>query len=305
MKKPNYNLNLPAGNISLGSELGKYYQDFTQAIIHFDDKYFGDFDENGIPMCGFGKEATYNQIYIIQYGLILHDLIQKGIEVEQYSLKLKNCVEWMEKNEEETGDSIVWRNWYYDERYKLKSGWASGMYQGQAISLYLRYGQMIGKEDIYIEKAKRIYNFFQITYEDGGVRRTDSQNHLWFEEYPSDSPSFVLNGFIYTLFGFYDVWRVTKDPNVKLLIDECLNTLRNSLHLYDSGYWSVYDQLKKELATKYYHKNIHIPLMEILYGLTQEEIFLQYKKRWEKQLNSKINNIFVEVMYRVKPRLQL
>ena len=254
-------------------------------------------------MAGFGDEAVYNQIFIIQYGLISHDLIQSGIEVEINKKQLEKCINWMEANEEECGNCIVWRNHYSDERYGLKPGWVSGMYQGQAMSLYMRYGQMIGEDAKYTEKARRIYKFFQIKYEDGGVRRMDSQNHLWFEEYPSSSASFVLNGFIYTLFGIYDLWRVTNDTEVKATIDQCLETLRHSLHKYDSGYWSVYDQLKKELATKYYHKNIHIPLMEILYGLTQDVIFLQYKERWEKQLNSGIIKNFVEIMYRLQPRL--
>lgn len=303
MKKPNDQLSLPVGHVSDQKELGKYYQDFSQALHHFDQEYFGQFDEKGLPMLGFGDSAKYNQVYIIQYGLISLDLIKDRIDVEKHMDRVKTCVQWMEDNEEYVGDAIVWRNHFDFQRYGLKSGWISGMYQGQAISLYLRYGQLIDDEK-YVEKALRAFAFFDVMYEDGGVRRYDKNGNLWFEEYPSEQPSFVLNGFVYGMFGILDLWRVSGDQKVKTTLDACLKTLKESVHLYDSGYWSVYDQLKKELATRYYHKNIHIPLLEILYQIQPEEVFLKYKKRWEKQLNSKINHILVDIMYRVRPRLQ-
>lgn len=304
MKKPNHNLSLPFGNASLDKNLGKFYHDFTQALFHFEENYFGDFDSNGIPMFGFGSKAVYNQIYIIQYGLICHDLVIDRVNVKLNKERLKRCVNWLIENQEEHLGTIVWRNHFPNPRYGLESGWVSGMYQGQVISLLLRYGQMFDKMDAVLPLAQSAFQFLDIEYKDGGVKRFDKNGLLWYEEYPGAEPSFVMNGFVYTLLGIYDLWRVTNDDSVKKTIDECVKTLKESMQLYDSGYWSVYDQLKKELATKYYHKNIHIPLMEVLHELTREEIFGTYKKRWEKQLNSNFNNVWVQLMYRVQPRLK-
>lgn len=305
MKKPNIELSLPVGNISTDSNLGAYYQDFTEAIEHFEKCYFGSFDENGIPLAGFGDEAYYNLIYIVQYGIILHDLILKGENIEKNKLELTKCFNWIDQNKIETEHTIYWENEKASERYDLPKNWISGMYQGQAISLYLRYGQLFNCEAECIEKTKKMIKFYDVDFKNGGFKRIDDEGNLWFEEYTSPSPSFVLNGYIYSLFGVYDYWRVTNCNDAKHIIDECEKTLANSLHKYDCGYWSIYDQLIKELATKYYHKNIHIPIMEIMYGLTQNELFNYYKKRWEKQYNSKINHIFVEIMYRVRPRMKL
>ena len=143
MQKPNISIKLPAGNISSESLLGKYYQDFTQASQHFDENYFGQFDENGLPMVGFDSEAIYNQIYIIQFGLIAHDLILSGLDVDKNTDRLKKSILWLEENEEIIEEAIVWRNHFENPRYGLESGWISGMYQGQAMSLYLRYGQFV------------------------------------------------------------------------------------------------------------------------------------------------------------------
>lgn len=304
LKKPKHDLTLPLGHVSSERKLGKFYQDFTQAMCHFEDNYFGEFDDKGIPMSGFGDEAVYNQIYIVQYGIIAHDLVVEGKDVELNKKRLKVCVRWLVENEEEHLGTAIWRNHFPNPRYGLESGWISGMYQGQIISLLLRYNQMFGEDEAMLKRAFSIFHSLDISYEDGGVKRYDKNGLLWFEEYPSKEPSFVLNGFIYTVLGLYDLWRVTQDPEVKKVIDSCVKTLKESIHLYDSGYWSVYDQSKKELATRYYHQNIHIPLMEVLHSLTGEEIFDSYHKRWKKQLNSGFSRFWVKVMYRIQPRIR-
>ena len=178
------------------------------------------------------------------------------------------------------------------------------MYQGQIISLFLRYGQFTNEIEKYTAISMKIFNYFYIPYEKGGVARYDKEGNFWLEEYPSPTPSFVLNGFVYTLFGIIDLYRVSNDEKVKKMMDDCLSTLKNSIHKYDAGYWAIYDQFLQERATKYYHKNIHIPLLEILYELTKEPLFLKYKNKWEWQLNSAFCNSFVKLMYRVQPRLR-
>ena len=303
MKKPDISLSLPVGNISSTPVLGKYYQDFSQALHHFNQQYFGCFDQAGLPMFGFGENALYHQIYIIQYGLILHDKIIDGVNVEENKVLLGRCVAWLEENQEELEGCAVWRNHFNNNRYALASGWISGMYQGQIISLLLRYGQLTHQEQKYTALCESCFQSFFIPFERGGFQRKDTENNLWFEEYPSPEPSFVLNGFIYALLGIYDLFRTSGNEKVQALFNDGIQTIERSLHKYDSGYWSVYDQLKKELATKYYHKNIHIPLLDILYHITQKPIFLHYKNRWEKQWNSSFNRGFTEIMYRIKPRL--
>lgn len=64
-------------------------------------------------------------------------------------------------------------------------------------------------------------------------------------------PSFVLNGFIYSLIGLYDVVSLTSNGlgederqaggDARLLFDQGMTTLKRLLPLFDTGSGSVYD----------------------------------------------------------------
>ena len=298
----NNDIYLGPGNVSMANELGAYYQDFKPAIYHFENDSLGRFDEEGIPFLIIDGRPSYSVVYIIQYALILHDIYLSKNKNEEDLERIQKCLNWLDERAEKFKDSLVWRS-EENKQYGLKKGWISAMYQGQAISLYLRAYQLFDKSE-YLEKAQLSYNYFKYDYAEGGARRTDDNGYVWLEEYPTKPPSYVLNGFVYTVFGILDLYRVTGNTEVKELYDTCISTLKANIHKYHLWYWSVYDQDKKQLSSYYYQKNIHIPLMEILYKLTGEEIFNTYRRKWTKQLKSKLSKWIVKVMYRVQPRVK-
>ena len=297
----NNKIYLGVGHVSFDEILGAYYQDFTPAMYHFENNSLGKFDENGIPYIIEPDRNYYSVVAVIQYGLILHDLILKGENVLNHQKSLLNCLNWLIANSEVFKDSVVWRN-AENTHYHLEKGWISAMYQGQAISLFLRAAQMF-EDETYIKLSKDIFMFFKYDYSEGGVKRIDNSGNIWFEEYPTDPPSFVFNGFVYTIFGILDYYRFTKDQEAKDLYDSCIETVEKNIHKYDRFYWTLYDQLKKELVSYYYQKNVHIPLVSILYLLTKSEKFDRLKKKWTKQKNIKVNLLFVSLMYRIQPRI--
>jgi hypothetical protein len=300
--KVNTDITLGCGNISMDVNLGGYYQDLKEAIYHFDNNSLGRFDEEGIPYLVETDRDVYSTVYVIQYALIQHEYIVIGDDVENRTNIFKKCIDWLDRQSEDFKGSIVWRS-EENRQYNLEKGWISGMYQGQAISLYLRAFQLFNQPE-YLEKSKKIFKYFELDYSEGGVKRIDSNGYLWIEEYPTDPPSFVLNGFVYTIFGILDLYRVTKSDESKALYDECIKTLENNIHKYHRWYWSVYDQKKEQLVSYYYQKNVHIPLAEILFKLTNNTKFEVYHKKWQRQLSSSFNRFVVEIMYRVQPRLK-
>lgn len=50
----------------------------------------------------------------------------------------------------------------------------------------------------------------EINVKDGGVL-LEGNGLYWLEEYPTTPSSYTLNGFIYSLFGIYDLYQVTND----------------------------------------------------------------------------------------------
>ena len=65
----------------------------------------------------------------------------------------------------------------------------------------------------------------------------------------------------------------------KIYIDD----LKALLPRYRLLYWSYYD-LGGTVASCFYHR-LHIDMMEVLYKLTDDKIFLEYAQRWKKGLH--------------------
>ena len=282
--------------------LGFYYLDFTETISDYTSKGYGDFDSEGIPKMGNGPSSYYNEVVIMNYGFILHTEILRKKNESNNTVILKNIICFLNKRKIEKQDSAFWPSEKEYERYGLKAGFTSGITQGYAISFYLRMYELFGQEE-YMETAKKAYNYLKISKAQGGVRVRDTNGYLWFEEYPSNKPSFVLNGFIYAVFGLYDAYKLNIDPDAEKDYFEALKTLKDNIHKYDAGYWSYYCLLLKELVMIYYQKNVHVPQMMALYYISDEDTFKYYSKKWNKQINS-LNILFVKVMYRVRYRFK-
>jgi hypothetical protein len=302
MKGVNNKITLGIGNTSHDRELGTYYQDISAAIEHITNGIYANLDKNGIPYYNLDAKPTYKPVITIQYALMCYDLLKKGIETEENTLKIKKCLKWLDDKKEHFKDSYIWRN-EYNEQYDIQKGWVSGMYQGQAISFYLRAYQLFN-DITYLKTAEKIFNSFDISFEEGGFKRVDENGCLWFEEYPTDKPSYVLNGFIYAMFGIFDFYRVTKRDDAKLLWDSCTHTLEININKYDVWYWSIYDQLNEQLVSYYYQRNVHIPLMQIMHRLTHNDIYLNYANKWEKNLQNPFHRFITKIMYRIQPRLK-
>lgn len=301
MREERKDIVLPLGHVSMSDELGMYYIDMRPAIVHYTENlYGGGFDANGVPMSAGEHGPFYYPINIAQYGFILHaDWIQT--RSRDTAAQLERCLAVLESLKTETDEHAVWWHEFYEPRFELRPPWASAMAQGELISLYLRLWQAFGRPALR-ETALKAYRFMRLPFEERGVRRRDERGNLWLEEYPSDEPSFVLNGFIYAIFGLFDLYRVCGDEEVKRDLDECLSTLESRLPDFDCGYWSLYDLQKRELVRYYYQRNVHVPQLAVLARLTGNELFEQYSERWKRQVTP-LNYLRVQLMYRVRPRL--
>lgn len=127
----------------------------------------------------------------------------------------------------------------------LARGWYSAMSQGHAISLLARAFYHSGGNRKYLKAAVNALKPFKVPSTQGGVLAKFMGILPWYEEYPTTPASFVLNGFIYSLLGLYDLHQVA--PKTKggkeagLLYDQGMESLKKMLTIFDTGSGSVYD----------------------------------------------------------------
>lgn len=233
------------------SLLGNYYIDFTDVALNWD----GPFDQEGIPLRKYGGKigTQYQPVGIAQYALGNYERYLQTSDVKYKKTFLRQA-NWFCKNlaiRKISVDSVfgVWEYKFDWNRYLLKAPWPSAMSQGEGISVLLRAYQLTNDQK-YLECAKLALKSFEVSLKNGGVRYEDDKGFVWYEEYPADPPSHVLNGFIFALFGLYEFYKVTDDSEALNLFNQGIQTLEANLYLYDLGFWSSYDLPPYSTETK-------------------------------------------------------
>jgi hypothetical protein len=262
----------PCSIKSKPNTFGQYYLNFTAKAF-----YPGDFDDNGIPL----YYGYYQPVVICQYALGLYELLQKDNQDKLIKQKFLKQADWLSKNCDVNNDVAVWVFKNRVAGYNIEAPWISALAQGEAISVLLRAYSISGKE-IYLETAEKALSVFTLEVKNGGIVNYFS-NFKIFEEYPSQKTNFVLNGFVFSLFGLFDFSFFNNNLANKLIKDG-IATLDNLLYLFDTGFWTQYNLYyhpKTYLASYKYHI-LHIELLKALYYLTDNKTFLFYSEKWQK-----------------------
>ena len=268
-------------------KLGRYYLNFTSKI-----EYTGQFDENGIPLYRRGNsEIIYHPIVICQYALGLFECIFPGEdENSENRKKFIRQADWLLENAENNAAGKGWNINYDISDYNLKAPWMSAMGQGEAISVLTRAHLLTGIGD-YLLTAKEALNLFEFSVSDGGVVNK-FKSYSVYEEYPSPSRTVaVLNGFIFSLFGLYDLAIYDRDEKATKLFNSGIDTLSSIIKYYDIGYWSQYylfDNPRHYPASYTYHV-LGAEQLKALYLITERKVFLEYSEKWAAQSKKSFN----------------
>lgn len=272
--------------------LGHYYMDLRRVVtLYHLWPPMTALDEDGVTRADFSRWGRtdigiqYHPIAIAQYALANLDLfLDTGSG--NYRQAFFAQADWLMKNARvTTAGATVWEFGYsFTPRYDLSIPWVSAMAQGQIISVLLRAYQMT--EDIeYYHAAEGALRAFHLPTLEEGVSCTDDEGLTFYEEYPSRPPCHVLNGHIWALFGLYDYYRATSSQEALSLFNAGIDTLKRYLPRYDTGHWSAYDLLiKPGYAPVRYHR-YHIELLKVLYEITDEDVFIEYVRRWSRYLS--------------------
>ncbi|HEY6800319.1 MAG TPA: cell wall-binding repeat-containing protein [Agromyces sp.] len=172
--------------------------------------------------------------------------------------------------------------WTYYQR-TLRAPWWSAMAQGQALSLFVHLAEATG-EDRWDDAADKTWASFTQPHSSTEPWSTlVIDDHLYFEEYAGDQPPLlVLNGQIFAMFGLYDYWRHTGDPEVARYFDGGATTVLDRmmpLVRVESGvsYYCVQaDYCQSPLWQNQNYHGIHSWQLDTLARITGDAEFTQW-----------------------------
>jgi len=173
----------------------------------------------------------------------------------------------------------------YPKADEIPAGWYGAMCQGQAISVLVR-AFLKSKDDQYLTAAEKAISVFNISSSRGGVQAVFMDKHLWYEEYPTNPPTFILNGFMYSLLGLYDLKSVKKDSPAKEYYESGIESLKALLPLYDSGSGTFYDLRHFTMKTapkgaRWDYHSTHINQLLTLFTIERDSKLLKdTAERW-------------------------
>lgn len=175
---------------------------------------------------------------------------------------------------------------------ELQPGWYSAMAQGHGISTLVR-AYLKSKDTVYLRTAIDALKLFEISSAQGGVRAKFANLYDWYEEYPTTPSSFVLNGFIFSLFGLYDLKEIATGKHLETvtrLYNDGLKSLKAMLLMYDSGFGTFYDlrHISAGLApnrARWDYHTVHISQLLQLSKMDDDPLFTRTVTRWQGYMN--------------------
>ncbi|MFT6335097.1 MAG: hypothetical protein ACI86M_001200 [Saprospiraceae bacterium] len=174
------------------------------------------------------------------------------------------------------------------ERFGLSGKYLSAIVQGKAASLFIRCYKKT-EDKSWLELARKSLNHFDLQVKDGGIKRQLTLDMEWMEEYPSERPSMVLNGYLFWLIGLGEYCAVTNDSEYLEVFEKHLKSALNWLPVFKLNRGLLYSMYR------WNHCNVHyMGIMkyqfEHLYKLTGISIFEEYAQHCDKNTNWKVFN---------------
>lgn len=128
-----------------------------------------------------------------------------------------------------------------------KAPWASAFSQAYVMkALQYAVENNIGSSEQIPQLIQKVANSFDVDVEQGGISTTTKDNMKFFEEVPN--ATHVLNAHLISINELAATSRYLTSQNIYHLSWQGILSLKEKLHLFDSGYWLRYDlNPKKEL----------------------------------------------------------
>ncbi len=258
--------------------LGRYYLNFSSKADYPDS-----FSTEGIPLYSFrGQPYIEHPIPIAQYALGVYELLhERENSDELLQNKFLKIAMWLDEKKIDVKDGISWYIYNEYPEYGLTYPWISAMAQGEAISVLAR-AVPLSKNNNFEELAVKALVPFEYEVKDGGFINYFKSIPVYEEFTTPVKTMAVLNGFIFALFGIYDLILLNNNKKAQNIFERGVDSLKKILPYFDINYWTryyLYDYPQKYYSSFTYHILVAEQLRAMFY-LTSENQFKVYSEKW-------------------------
>jgi heparosan-N-sulfate-glucuronate 5-epimerase len=197
----------------------------------------------------------------------------------QATTKFFQVCDVIERRAESYGKELRWRYDMPIAKYRLEPPHYSALAQAQIASVFIR-AHLLSGDPRHAEVALAAIRPLLDMRSDLVAATADGPVP---EETPSQPPSHILNGWIYALWGLWEVHMALGNSVARDMFVASIGCLRIKLSAYDVGWWSkysLYPHVLADLAKPFYHR-LHVDQLEILYRLTGFSDFAKTARRWQ------------------------
>jgi heparosan-N-sulfate-glucuronate 5-epimerase len=178
--------------------------------------------------------------------------------------------------------------WPMPHTYAIEPPWISAMTQGEAVSLFVRVApEEDSPEELFSAAARAVMPLL----EPSPVVTQTAEGPV-LQEYPTDPPAHVLNGWIFGLWGLYDLSATGQGDSIPAEVArrtssafaDGISALAKWLPRYDTGGWSRYDLFPHPIvhvASPFYHR-LHIEMLRATNELAPNPAFQEMAAHWER-----------------------
>jgi hypothetical protein len=224
------------------------------------------------------ERATANPVSIVQFGLGALQMCD-----DAWLEAVVATAAWVERELDEAG-GLAYR-FPMTHTFPLDPPWYSSMAQGEAASFLLRAACVLDESRL-VEIAAHAAS--PLLDPSAGLI-VETPEGAVLEEYPTATPSFVLNGWITSLWGLRDVAEAPVDAELARAaasaFESGVDTLAARVHLYRSALgWSRYDLYPHPLinvASPMYHR-VHITHLRTMHEIAPRPAFPPMIAEWER-----------------------
>lgn len=252
-------------------------------------------DADGIAMAWDRTTGTvYWPNYAAWYGMVqLGHFVRHGNEQHREAFLRQTA--WLERYAVIRRDgAVVWPlNFDYPSGpIILKAGWISAYTQGMVMSALVRAWRMTKRSEL-LDLLANSAKVFALDVQDGGVR-IPMDGHSLYTEVPGGAPPGILDGFMTSLLGLYDLHTATGDGEVRRLFEAGIEGLMYALPRWDyRKKWSWYGCQAYLSPPSYHYQNCL--LLEVLSKLTGENLLAEYAERWNPRMLSRVSRAEIYV----------